>query len=120
MDSNSILDSIKKTLTGLEDDSSFDIDLIMFINTTLSTLSQLGAGPVKGLFIEDDSKTWDELIPDDDILLGFVKTYVQQKTKLRFDPPTSGSHMEALKESIAELEWRIELHTSSSTSEENK
>lgn len=115
MDSNSILDSIKNTLTGFEDDSSFDIDLIMFINTTLSTLNQLGVGPAEGYFIDDNSETWDAFIPNNPVLLGFVKTYVQQKTKLRFDPPTSGSHMEALKESIAELEWRIEHQVSSST-----
>lgn len=116
---DSILETVKHTIGGLEGVNEFDVDLIMFINSTLSTLHQIGGASAEGLFIEDDGATWQDLVPDDNILLGFVKTYVQQKTKLRFDPPSSSALLEALKQSIAELEWRIEVYTSSKTKEVN-
>ena len=36
-----------------------------------------------------------------------VKTYVGQKVKLIFDPPTNASLLQALKDSVAEFEWTL-------------
>ena len=75
-------------------------------------LSQLGVGPSSSFKIEDDSAIWSEYI-DEDSDLEAVKTYIYLKVKLLFDPPLSSSVIEVMKQSIAELEWRLNVQTSS-------
>ena len=36
-----------------------------------------------------------------------VKTYMYQKVRLIFDPPTSSAAVTAMEKSISEFEWRI-------------
>ena len=42
-----------------------------------------------------------------------VKTYIYLKVKIIFDPPLSGTVMEALKQTISELEWRLNVNAES-------
>lgn len=44
------------------------------------------------------------------VILNKVKTYVYLKTKLHFDPPTNSALLESMKESIKELEWRLNVN----------
>lgn len=104
----SILMTIRKMVIGSEDDDHFDTDIITHINSSLMILSQLGVGPPEGFIISDDMATWTDFIPDGQNL-ELVKTYIYQKVKLLFDPPTSSAHMEALNRSIAECEWRLNV-----------
>lgn len=102
----SILTSIKKLLMLDEDDTSFDTDIIIHINSVLSVLNQLGVGPDDGFSIADKTATWRELLgsyPN----LDSVRSYVYLKVKLLFDPPTSGAVIESMNRVIGELEWRI-------------
>ena len=108
----SILTSIKKMLGMEENYNVFDTDIIIHINTIFMTLNQLGIGPSNGFKIEDDSTIWSEYI-DEDSDLEAVKTYIYLKVKLLFDPPLSSSVIEVMKQSIAELEWRLNVQTSS-------
>ena len=108
----SILTSIKKMLGMEENYNVFDTDIIIHINTIFMTLNQLGVGPSSGFKIEDDSAIWSEYI-DEDSDLEAVKTYIYLKVKLLFDPPLSSSVIEVMKQSIAELEWRLNVQTSS-------
>lgn len=105
----SILTSIKKLLGLDEDYIEFDADIIMHINTVFGILTQLGVGPPEGFFIEDDSTIWDDYISDDLVQCHMVKTYIHKKVQLLFDPPDRGAVMEALKNTIAELEWRLNM-----------
>lgn len=109
---DSILISIKKLLGVSKDYTIFDSDIIMHINSVFMILSQLGVGPSSGFKIEDDSAIWSEYI-DEDSDLEAVKTYIYLKVKLLFDPPLSSSVIEVMKQSIAELEWRLNVQTSS-------
>lgn len=102
----SILTSIKKLLGIEEDYVHFDADIIMHINSVLSILTQLGVGPSEGYSIKDANATWDEFISDS-TRLELVKTYVYLKVRLMFDPPSSSSAIESMKELINELEFRI-------------
>ena len=104
----SILTSIKKLLGITEEDKNFDPDLIMHINSVLMVLNQLGIGPSEGFRIEDDSAEWSDFI-DDSKNLEAVKTYMHHRVKLLFDPPLSSAVMEAIKQTISELEWRLVL-----------
>ena len=103
---DSILTSIKKLLMLTEDDTSFDADIIMHVNTVLTILNQFGVGPDNGFSISDKTATWQQLIgayPN----LDAVRSYVYLKVKMLFDPPTSGAVIESTNRVISELEWRI-------------
>ncbi len=104
---DSVLTSIKKMLGITEEYTHFDLDIIMHINSVFSTLTQLGVGPPEGYFIEDDWASWDEFLPENKNLLGFVKSYMLLKVRLLFDPPLSSAVIESMNRQISELEWRI-------------
>lgn len=116
---DSILTSVKSKIGMLEDYTEFDNDIVDYINSVFMILKQLGVGPKEGFSITDSSTTWDEFIsePNRKAELQGVKTYIYQKTKLIFDPPQSSALLEALKQSIAEFEWRLNLEAESSDNE---
>lgn len=111
---SSILTSIKKLLGISETCVDFDTDVIMHINTVLMTLNQLGIGE-EGFQIEDKESTWDEFTDSDK--LAAIKTYVHLRVKLLFDPPLNSAIIEAIKESIRELEWRLNVRAESEDKE---
>lgn len=110
----SILTSIKKLLGISEEYVHFDVDIIMHINSVFMVLAQLGVGPPDGFTITGKYENWNDFIKDDDTKIEAVKTYVYQKVRLLFDPPTSSAHLEALQRSIAEFEWRLNVAAESS------
>ena len=75
-------------------------------------LSQLGVGPITGFSISDSSKKWKDYLPDTEDFEA-VKTYIYLKVKIIFDPPLSTTVMEALKQTISELEWRLNINAES-------
>lgn len=107
MDS-SILTSIKKLLGIAEEDTSFDQDIIMHINTVFAILAQLGVGPEGGFSIEDDSAVWGNYLGNA-TNLELVKSYIYMKVRSMFDPPTSSILADAMNKNISELEWRINI-----------
>lgn len=104
----SILDSVKLALGIIPEYSHFDDQIKMYLNSVFSTLYQIGVGPEDGFIIEDDTTTWYDYLVDNK-LLNLVKTYVYMKVRLLFDPPTSSFALQALKDQIAEQEWRINV-----------
>lgn len=102
----SILTSVKKLLGIPDEYTHFDPDLIMHINSVFMILNQMGIGPKRPLSIEDDTTSWNEFIENKDYLDG-VKTLVAMKVRLIFDPPQSSAHIEAIKNTVTELEWRL-------------
>lgn len=105
----SILTSIKKLLGIAEEYEQFDTDLIIHINGALMVLNQLGVGPSEGFSITSSSDTWEDFIGNSKSI-ELIKTYVMLKVKLVFDSNTlSGAAIAAMKETIAEYEWRIQV-----------
>jgi len=104
----SILTSIKKLLGPTKEDTNFDLDIMMAINTSFLALTQIGIGPVAGFQIFDAGSEWDEFIGSRQDLES-VKSYVYLKTRLIFDPPQSGFTIEAIKDQIKEIEWRLSV-----------
>lgn len=102
----SILNSIKKLLGITAEYEHFDPDITMHINSVFVILNQLGVGPDTPFSITGDSETWDQFI--DEAKLNMVKSYMYLKVRLLFDPPT-GSVQDAIKNQIAELEWRLNV-----------
>lgn len=108
----SILITIKKLLGISREYMHFDTDIIVHINTVFMNLNQLGVGPVNGFSIKDDKTKWKDFIGDNK-KLNAVQTYIYLKVKLAFDPPLSSTVMEANKQMINELEWRLNVEAES-------
>ena len=110
---NSILTSIKKLLGIAEEYTHFDTDIMIHINSVIMILNQLGVGPATGFKITGDSELWNDLVTEEE--LEAVKTYIYLKVKMIFDPPQSGAVMEAYKQQISELEWRLNVKAETNT-----
>lgn len=106
MNNDSILNSIKAQLGICADDTSFDTELIVHINSVLAHVTQLGVGPKEGVSIVDDSATWEQLILDS-MTLQNVKSLVYLRVKILFDPSASATVMKAHQEMAQEMEWRL-------------
>lgn len=109
---NSILKSTKMSLGVPPEETAFDTEITMHLNSALSTLLQIGLRPVQaGIYVQDDTATWTELVgaPEDFPELAAVKTYIHLRVKLLFDPPEIGFVLTAMKEQIRELEWRLNV-----------
>lgn len=121
----SILKTIKSMLNIEDDITDFDQDLIVLINSSLSTLYQLGIGgtPFK---ITGTEETWIQLLSEKDYYLESVKELIYLDVKLVFDPPLSSMVTDAYKERRQEDQWRIaaqvdmEEENGSETSEGSK
>lgn len=105
---DSILSSVKKCIGILEEDESFDIDILMHINAAFSTLYQLGVLEIP-VTIQKKETTYKDIFPGGtDDIINQVKMYLVYKTKLGFDSSTLSSMvMESLKEMIKETECRL-------------
>lgn len=114
---DSILKTIKKLLGISDEETHFDTDIIMHINSVFSILHQLGVGPDKSFSIQDDTATWDNFI-EDDSNFNDVRTYIYLKVRLLFDPPASSSVMSAMERQISELEWRLNVEAFAKSVEE--
>ena len=106
MEIASILDSVKDYCNVSEAETDFDNELLMYINSSFVTLSQIGVGPDMPITVSDNSETWDDLDIDQS-LIGMVKNYIYLKVRSLFDAPQGGSLSTAIKETAAELEWRL-------------
>ncbi len=105
---SSILTSIKKLLGIEEIYLHFDPDIIIHINSAFFNLNQLGVGPVGGFRIEDATSEWAAFVGER-LDLESVKSYIYLKTRLVFDPPQMGYLVDAIKDQIKELEWRLNV-----------
>lgn len=105
---DSILNSVKKMLGIEADDTSFDEELILHINSVLGFCFQLGVGPTDEPFvITGASEIWSDFVPDDQIVS--VKTYVFIKVKLIFDPPATSFVLSSYQDLAREFEWRCNV-----------
>lgn len=113
----SILTSVKKLLGLDKDNTDFDMDVIIHINSAFAILTQLGVGPSEGFSIENEFPIWDDFISSEDKRFRMVKTYVYMKVRLVFDPPTNSSHLQALNDAVDEYEWRLNVAAESKSEE---
>lgn len=106
---NNILRSVK-AYCGISVDSevtAYDDQLMSHINTVLMMLNQMGVGDSAREFrLEDGSETWDQVIQNYNF--SGIKDYIKIKTKMLFDPESfTPNAMQASKEILQEIEWRL-------------
>lgn len=103
-----ILKTIKKMLGIAYDDTHFDLDLMIHINSAFSVLTQLGVGPDTGFSMRTGDETWSDFLGTA-TLLDMVISYTFLRVRALFDPPSNASLLEAFEKMIKEYEWRIEV-----------
>ena len=103
---DSILTSTKKLIGLGPDYDAFNLDLVTHINSVLMIMHQLGVGPKEEFTITGPDETWDDFWGGEKPI-NLARTYLALKTRIIFDPPTSGVLHEALERQIEEVEWRL-------------
>lgn len=101
----SILNTIKQTLGITEEQTDFDRDVIIHINSVLNILHQLGVVK-EWINISGPSTLWRDLT-DDIEKCSMVQSYVYLKVRLLFDPPLNSTVISSMDRQISELEWRL-------------
>lgn len=101
----SILLSVKEYCLVPEETTVFDGNLCDRINSAFFTLFELGCSKVP-FRVEDETAEWTDFT-DNPIVLSVLPDYIQQKTKLGFDPPSNSFLVNQMKDDIKELESRI-------------
>lgn len=105
---DSILNTVKKLQGVPAEYDAFDTDILLFTNSVLSNLTQLGIGPANGFVVTGPDETWGDLLGTDK-KLNNVKLYMSLKVRLAFDPPTTAHALAAMQEIIKEQEFRISV-----------
>lgn len=103
---DSILLSVKKVLGVAIEDEAFDLDILTAINTILMAIRQFGVGKQESFNVVDANSKWSDFADKIDDLAA-LKTYVELRVRLIFDPPSSSAMIDVIKETIKECEWRI-------------
>jgi hypothetical protein len=103
---NSILHDIKQMLGQEWDDTTYDLDIRLHINSVFFNLNQIGVGPSEGFSIADENVLWDAYIGDSKNLEA-VKTYIYIRVRLLFDMPTNGFLVTSLEKQADKLEWTL-------------
>lgn len=103
--SESILTSIKKLLGITEEDKSFDVDIIIHINTVLMVLAQEGVIK-EGFLITNDTDLWEDCL-EEQANYEAIKTLVYLRVRILFDPPNNSFVIQSMNEQIKEFEWRL-------------
>lgn len=116
---DSILNSIKHDAGVNPEDSIFDGEIILHANAAFMKLRQLGVGPETPFIIEDSTTEWDSFT-EDKMLSPMVKAYVTLYVRRLFDPPTSSALDTAMKETLAEYEWRLQVEADKYNVEEDE
>ena len=105
---DSILDTTKRQL-GLDlADDSYDVEIVMHINSIFFILTQLNVGPTNGFSILGKEEVWADFIGEDQIHA--VRTLMGLRVKLIFDPPATGPMIAAIERVAEQMEWRLNIH----------
>lgn len=105
---NSILNTIKEMLDIESEDSTFDTEIIININSVLFFLNQLGIGDEAGFYITGTQEEWEDFIGTSSDLEA-IKTYIYLQVRLLFDPPSTSYLISAMERQVSELEWRLNI-----------
>lgn len=115
---DSILQTMKEMLTGYPEDENFNTELIVHINSMIMTLNRIGVGK-NGFLITGESETWSDFLGENENEFEGVKTYMYNKIRLIFDPPTNSFIVESLERSINEFEWNLYINAELKRGEAN-
>lgn len=90
------------------EDTFFDDELIIYINSVFTQLYRMGVGPATPFAIKGDTENWEDFHPDP--RLYSVRTFVGEKVRLHFDPPSSSTVTDAIKQIVDEAEFTLRVN----------
>jgi len=102
-----ILESVKEDLGIPLSVDAFDNSLIRAINSTFMVLTEFGIGE-RGFSLTTGDEEWTDYLKDIE-QLETVRTYVYLRVRLLFDPPATSFVLQAVKDQISELEFRLNV-----------
>ena len=105
---DSILNTLKASLGLTEDDTNFDVELVMHVNSVLSFFNQLGLGPDEGYAITDANDTWEDFMGTE-LRYNDAKQLMYYKVRMAFDAPTVGYVVTAYEKMIEEATQRLSI-----------
>lgn len=105
----SVLQSVKHNLGIDKDCEAFDADVMLHINSALSTLYQIGVDSARNKTVDNANVTWLDIFENDEDLLPMIEQYVYLKVRVVFDPPSNSFVLESINKMIDELQWRIQI-----------
>lgn len=103
----SILNTTKKLLGIQPENTCFDLDILVHINSAISSLTQIGVGPEYGFVVEDADVTYKDYLGDETKKYQDVKLYICQKVRLGWDPPANSTIVNTINDLLSEIEYRI-------------
>lgn len=104
---DSILLTIVKMLGIIPDDeTSFNDDIMPFINSAFNQLCSLGVGPDKPFRLVTGEETWTDFMSNAEDYEN-VKEYIYLMVKLRWDTPSSGFVVTSIQTRLAELTFYL-------------
>lgn len=104
----SIINTIKKLLGIMVTDTAFDADIMVFINTALMTLNQLGVGTEGVYSVDSVDDKWSDFLIDPNAYPA-VKSFIYLSVRLAFDPPTNSFVIASFERQLAELTFRLNV-----------
>ena len=112
-----IITDVKQMVGASIYDNSFDVNIVIAINSALAVLSDIGISEADNVCLEiGDTVTWDELL-EGRTDIEYIKTYIYLKVKMLFDPPSSSALLDAYNRQISEFEWRLNTKQSAKKEE---
>lgn len=102
----SILESVKKMLGVLIDDTAFDAELISHINAAISELTQIAVGPDEGFLVTGYNEVWSNFVSNVS-QMSSAREYIFSKVRLLWDPPSNSFVCDALTKAKDEAYWRL-------------
>ena len=108
-----ILKTIKESRGVSEDDTGFDSELLIFINSIIIKLNSRLLNikdKIDTELIIDGSTKWSDYIIDDRYAiqnLGTIKSYISLKIKTIFDPSPNQTITNAIEKELLDLEWTL-------------
>ena len=107
-DDDIIAESVKQMLEIDPNTTEFDLDILTHVNAAFFSLFQIGVGPDVPFYVDSDT-TWGDFVTK--VPKPILLDYIFMKTKMVFDPPASSPVIDAYKDRIAELEFRMSIYT---------
>lgn len=106
-----ILELLKPKIHIIEEDDSFDDDLIDLITMSLATLNQLGVG--KSIIIDSNTKYEDFFTSDQTPeTINLAKAYIRMNVQTLFDTPATGAVNSNNNAAVDQLLWRVGISVS--------
>ena len=104
---DSILNTIKKLLNIPPNDTAFDVEILVHINSVFMMLNQLGIGPETVYQINGSTEKWSDFLGEDETKYNAVKSLMYLKVRLMFDPPGTPFLISSMEAQISEMVFRL-------------